>query len=302
MAVQTVKATVNGQEYTLNYSSSSGKWEATINAPSESSWSQPDHTYPVTVKATDDAGNETEITSASPEFGEELKLRVLEKTAPVITPVYPTAGAYVTTATPAISWTVTDTGSGIDASTIALTVGGTPVAEGIATEPVENGYSCTYTPAAPLTDGENTITFGVSDNDGNAAAQTGVAFTVDTVAPSLDLTSPAEGLVTNTATVTVAGTTSDLTSGPVTVTITVNSQDQGAVTVEESGAFTKEVTLTNGANVIVVTAADKAGKSTSVTRNVTLDTGAPVFHSVTITPNPVDAGQTYIISVEVTDA
>lgn len=34
---------------------------------------------------------------------------------------------------------------------------------------------------------------------------------------------------------------------------------------------------------------------------VTLDTGAPVFEKVTLTPNPVDCGKTFVISVKVTD-
>lgn len=39
----------------------------------------------------------------------------------------------------------------------------------------------------------------------------------------------------------------------------------------------------------------------TVTRKVTLDTGAPVFEKVTLTPNPVDCGKTFVISVKVTD-
>ena len=39
----------------------------------------------------------------------------------------------------------------------------------------------------------------------------------------------------------------------------------------------------------------------TVTRKVTLDTGAPVFKGITLTPNPVDCGKTFIISVEVVD-
>ena len=49
-------------------------------------------------------------------------------------------------------------------------------------------------------------------------------------------------------------------------------------------------------------ATDSAGKQTTVVRHVKLDTGAPVFQEITITPNPVDAGKTYIISVKVVDA
>ena len=67
------------------------------------------------------------------------------------------------------------------------------------------------------------------------------------------------------------------------------------------GSFTKDLTLANGTNTITVVATDSAGKSTTVTRTVTLDTGAPVIKSVTLTPNPVDCGKTFVISVEVTD-
>lgn len=82
------------------------------------------------------------------------------------------------------------------------------------------------------------------------------------------------------------------------MTLTVNDVP---VEVQEDGRFTYEFTLSSGKNVITVVATDSAGKSTTVVRNVTLDTGAPVFQEVTITPNPVDAGATYLISVKVVD-
>ena len=43
------------------------------------------------------------------------------------------------------------------------------------------------------------------------------------------------------------------------------------------------------------------GITATITRNLYLDTVAPAISAVTITPNPVDAGKTYIISVSVTD-
>ena len=55
-----------------------------------------------------------------------------------------------------------------------------------------------------------------------------------------------------------------------------------------------------GANVIKVTATDAAGKTSSVTRTVTLDTSVPQITAATITPNPVDAGATMVISVTIT--
>ena len=83
------------------------------------------------------------------------------------------------------------------------------------------------------------------------------------------------------------------------IKITLNGADQGDVTVGAGGAFSKAVTLAEGANTIVITATDAAGKVSTVTRNVTLDTSVPVIKSATITPNPVDAGATMVIAVEI---
>ena len=51
MAVKTVQATINGQTYTLTLNSTSGKYEATVTAPSKSSYNQSGHYYGVTVKS-----------------------------------------------------------------------------------------------------------------------------------------------------------------------------------------------------------------------------------------------------------
>ena len=117
----------------------------------------------------------------------------------------------------------------------------------------------------------------------------------------MTLSSPADKLITNKSACTVKGTTNDVTSSPVKVTIKLNSGTAESVTVGRDGSFTKDLTLANGTNTITVVATDSAGKSTTVTRTVTLDTGAPVIKSVTLTPNPVDCGKTFVISVEVTD-
>lgn len=73
------------------------------------------------------------------------------------------------------------------------------------------------------------------------------------------------------------------------------------MTVQNNGSFSKAVTLISqmSPNVIVVTATDGAGKTSSVTRNVYCNTIAPVISNVTIEPNPVDAGATYVITVTV---
>lgn len=302
MSVKTVQAVINGQTHTLTLNTSTGKYEATITAPSKSSYNLEGRYYGVTIRAEDDAGNVTTADATHATLGTSLQLVVKEKVAPVITITAPTAGALIANNKPAITWTVTDADSGVNSNTIGITIdSGSKITSGINKTAISNGYQCTYTPTAALSDGSHTIKVDASDNDGNAATQKAVTFKVDTVPPTLSVTSPVNNYVTNQASCVVAGTTNDATSSPVTVTIKLNSGAAQSVTVNADGAFTKTVTLAAGANTITIVATDSAGKSTTVTRTVTLDTGAPVIKGITITPNPVDAGKTFIISVEVTD-
>lgn len=304
MAVKTVQATINGTTVTLTLNSSTGKYEATITAPAKSSYTvNTGHYYPVTVKATDEAGNVTTKSDTDSTLGSSLKLTVKETTAPTITVTSPTAGAYLSNNKPTITWTVTDADSGVNPSTIGITIdSGSKVTGDTITKTLSGTtYTCTYTPASALSDGSHTVKFDASDYDGNAASQKNVTFKVDTVPPTLSITAPADKLVTNNKSVTLTGTTNDATSSPVTLTVTVNSGSATSVTVSSSGTFSQALTLTEGTNSIRVVATDAAGKSTTVTRTVTVDTVAPTIKSVTITPNPVDCGKTFVISVEVTD-
>lgn len=298
MAISQVRAQVNGQWYTLTLQAN-GKYEASITAPGATSFNQPGGYYNVTVEATNTAGT-TGTANAGTLDG--LKLYVKERVAPTITILSPSPGAYVSNNRQPVVFTITDEagGSGVKLDSVVVKLDGVPVsASEVTHSAVSNGYSFTYTPAQAMGDGSRTVTVDASDNDGNAATQKSTTFTVDTVPPTLNITSPTEGLITSTAALTVTGQTNDATSSPVTVTISLNGADQGTVTVGGDGSFSKTVTLAEGANSIVVTATDAALKSTSVTRNVTLDSSVPQIVSATITPNPVVAGQTMLISVEV---
>ena len=294
MAVKTVQYIFNGQTYNLTYNSKAEKYEATVTAPSKSSYNQTDHVLGGTVKATDQAGNVTTVDQTHSTLGASLKLRVKEKVAPVISITAPSEGAYITNTTPTIEFSVTDADSGVNSGTIAVTIDGTAISS-VTKTAITGGYKCTCTPKA-LKDGAHTISVTASDNDGNAASAKTSSFTVDTVPPTLSVTAPTDGLITNKSTVTVTGKTDDATSKPVTVTV-----NGTAVTVGTDGAFSKDVSLANGSNTITIIAKDKAGKTTTVTRTVTLDTVAPVIKSISLTPNPVDCGKTFVIAVEVTD-
>lgn len=299
MAIKTVKATINGQTYDLTLNSASGKWEATITAPGKTSYNLAGGYYNVSVEATNEAGTKG---SADASTVDGLKLVVKETVAPVITIVSPTAGAYVANSKQPVVFNITDEtgGSGVDISTLVVKQDGTAVAAANITHTaITNGYSVTYTPSAALSDGSHTVTINCKDHDGNAAAEKSTTYAVDTVPPTLNVTSPADGLITAASSVTVAGTTNDATSSPVVITISLNGTDQGTIPVGTGGTFSKVVTLKEGSNTIIVKAKDAAGKESSVTRTVTLDTSVPKIKAATITPNPVDTGKTMVISVTI---
>ena len=298
MAISTVRAQINGTWYTLT-AGSNNTYTATITAPGSTSFTKTGGYYDVTIEATNTAGT---VTTQNASGLASLKLVVREKVAPIITILSPTSGAAVTNNKQPVAFTIVDEagGSGINLSSLVVKQDSTTVASSaITTTAITNGYSVTYTPASALSDGSHTVTITVSDNDGNAATAKSTTYKVDTVPPTLNITAPANALVTNSASLVVRGTTNDTTSSPVTVKITLAGTDQGSITVGTDGSFTKTLTLANGTNTIVITATDAAGKASSITRTVTLDTSKPVVKSATITPNPVDAGASMVISVVV---
>ena len=306
MAIEKVRVKINGVYHDLTYNSSTKKYEKTITAPNVTSYNvNAGHYYPVEVEATNTAGTITTVNDSSPTIGPSLQLQVKEKIKPTINITSPGAGAYVSNSRQPIMFQLRDeaNGSGVDLSKLALKIdSGTTISStspGMVCTAVANGYDCTYTPPSAISDGAHTVTINVSDYDGNAATQASRTYTIDTVPPTLNITNPSNNFITNSASLVVQGTTNDATSTPVTIAIKLNNVDQGAVPVT-SGSFSKSITLANGANTIVVTATDASGQKTTVTLNGTLDTSAPSINSITITPNPVDAGATMVISVDVT--
>lgn len=302
MSVNTTNFKVNGNIYELIFNNYSGLYEVSITAPTTSSYNQnAGHYFACEVIATDEAGNVTTVTDTHATLGDNLKLKVKEKVVPVITITSPTASSLIINNKPFVAFTVMDADSGVNPDTIALIIDSTTITTGI--EKTLNGkvYTCTYTPVAALVDGEHTIRVNASDYDGNAAVQKIVTFKIDTVPPTLSVTTPINNLVTNKAACVVSGTTNDAISSPCVVTIKLNSGAAQAATVNADGTFSKSLTLAAGLNTITVVSTDGAGKLSTVVRTVTLDTVAPTISSIKITPNPVDAGATFIITVAVED-
>lgn len=296
MAIKTVKAVINGTTYNLTYDASLKAWTANATAPGSTSYTQPNKYFDVQVTATNDAGTSASVNGTS---NSGCQLVVKETVKPVITITSPSNGAYVSNNKPPIIFTVVDEagGSGVNINSLVVTIDDAKVTTGIVSTTITNGFSVTVTPSTSLTDGSHTVKITCSDNDGNAADAKTTTFKVDTVPPSLNVSSPTEGLITANKSLVVNGTTNDATSSPVTVTV-----NGSAVTVGTNGSFSTTVTLTEGSNTITVIAKDTAGKTTTITRHVTLNTKAPKISTVTITPNPANTGASMIIKVVVDES
>lgn len=303
MAISSVQATIKGTTYNLALNSSTGLYEANVTAPSTSSYdNNSGHYFPVTIKATDSSGNSTTINDTNATLGSKLKLRVKETTAPAIVISSPTESQITNNSRPTVSFTVTDADSGVNSGTISVTVdSGSAVTSGITKTAITNGYQCSYAIPTALSEGNHTIKVNAKDNDGNTATERTVTFKVDVTPPVLSVTAPTNNLLTNKAECTVSGKTSDVTAGIKSVTVRINGGAEKSVSVDSSGNFSVTVTLSEGANTIVVTAIDNSGLSSSVTRIVTLDTQAPVISSVEISPNPVSTGEIFKVTVKATD-
>lgn len=321
MTTGTVSVVFNGQTISLTYDSSTQKWVGTTTAGSKSSYGRdvaPDGTeteisgqqyYRASITATDTYGNTSGTITGSisgTSVQQALCLRVKETTAPTIESLTPANGAYNTTGSQTISFDLLDDNngqsvgySGIDLTALTFTLtkqGESPSTITTYTSTaITGGYHVEYT-ASSLADGIYTIGIQIADHDGNTATAS-ASFTVDTVAPALDVTSPVNNAQLSNRTITIAGTT-DVGA---TVTATVNGTDVGTITVDASGNFSKSYTVSgNGSYAVVVTTEDGAGNTYSITRNISVYVATVDVSNVVIAPNPADGGATLTITATVT--
>ncbi len=180
-----------------------------------------------------------------------------------------------------------------------VTVAGT-VQDETATTVAVNGQAAamsgtSFTATVALTaEGNNVIHVVATDAAGNSTDSTRTVIH-DTQPPVLTLTSPGDGLITKATSVPVSGTVTDLTA----VTVNVNGIP---LPVDPTGAFSGSVSLTEGSNVLTVTATDAAGNATTQVRTIMLDTHPPVL-AVTAPANGLITNQTSTtVSGSVTDA
>ena len=215
-----------------------------------------DGTYTLEVSATDNAGNSANANSTF----------TVDATAPTLSDLSPSGTIYDNT--PLLSAKVTDTGSGVNASSVVMTMDGAKV------NAVFNSTTgiVAYTPAKALSYGVHNFTVSASDEVGNSATNTST-FTIEK-GPNVTITSPTNGLKTNTPNITVTGST----EANATVEVFVNGMSAGNTRADLNGSFTILVNLTiDGEYTIFAIATDEAGHTgdNSNAVNVTLDTIPP---------------------------
>lgn len=288
-----------GSRFNATYNAETQKWNLEIPSGAESSYGQANHKYPVTIHTKDAAGNEKVMYATDPTYGDQLNFRVLEKTKPIATIASPTQGSVLGSATQDIALELQDAGgSGLNMASVVFKVNNIQVSSGLSWSDGEDGKkTCTYH-ATNLSDGSNSVSLQVTDNDGNVSDLATVTFVISTSAPTLNVTSPIDNLLTNSNKVTVAGTAAAGSDAVTLASVKINGE---TVSVGEGGAFSKEITLQEGENTITVVAEDSIGKTTSVPRHVTVDTKAPIISDVEAEATTVDANSTIHITFKVTD-
>jgi hypothetical protein len=119
----------------------------------------------------------------------------------------------------------------------------------------------------------------------------------DATPPQINVTSPADGAITNSQTISITGTIVD--QNPGTITVSANSGPAQPLTLSGTG-FSNTITIVNGANSLLFTATDRVGNTSTLSRVVTLDQEPPTVVVIGIDPNAVLTG-TATITVNATD-
>jgi len=214
----------------------------------------PDGTHQVEVTVVDLAGNSAPIVPQS---------FLVDTVPPVISISAPLAASFTNNNHPSISVTYSDTGSGIDVTTLQVLIDGVDHT----TEFTATATGATGSPAAALLDGSHTISASIKDLAGNQSSPGTTGFTIDTVRPVITATSaPAPNAAGwNTTDVTVSFVCSDNASG-----IVLCPPPQ-------------VVTTEGKAQVITGTVSDAAGNQATASVTLNIEKSAP---TITASLNP----------------
>ncbi len=300
-----VKANINGEQYDLTKNTATGKWECVINAPTITSYNvNSGHYYPITVTATDDYGNSVSVDDSDASADIQTKLFVKEVTAPTVLSINPNNGSHIAVNTYSFSAEIKDevSGSGINTSSVSFTLDGQDYSASCSGS--DGTYTATMQNAPVLSDGEHTVSVVCSDNDGNTSSAFTSTFTVDTAAPILTITSPSTPeSYTNNASCIVEGTTSDVTTSIVSLTMKFTNGSNVVtvddIVIESDGSFSYTRDLDEGETTILITATDLVGKTSQATYVVNVNTSGIDIIEVDLSNAQVNVGGVCTISVEI---
>jgi hypothetical protein len=118
----------------------------------------------------------------------------------------------------------------------------------------------------PLEDGSNSITATISDGDAETAPSAPVAVERDTVAPKIDISSPADGATVYGETLLLSGTTEPGAQLSLTDRTTAA---QTSTTAADNGAYSLSLPLQLGSNVLQLVAVDAVGNSSQRNLRIT---------------------------------
>jgi len=169
----------------------------------------------------------------------------------------------------------------------SLTINGTAIT------PAADG---SFSQAITLQPGKNVITTIATDN-GDLTATDTRSVTLDTTAPAITISSPADNSTLAASSVTVTGTVDK----SATVQATVNGGSAQSAAMDGTG-FTVTLNLAEGSNTIVVSATDLAGNSASLKRTITSDTTKPTLAITDPAQDITTSEPTLTISGTVTDS
>ncbi|NPC68618.1 OmpA family protein [Corallococcus exiguus] len=226
-----------------------GNWSQALPGPLA------DGTYTVTAVSTNAQG--TNSSTATTTF-------TVDQTPPVVAISTPLDGAVLNTPN------VTVTGTSTDAAFVTLTFDGAsygPIS-------VDASGNWSFALPGPLAEDTYTVTATATDAAGNTSTPDSSTFTVDLTAPTVAISSPADGAIIGTNTVTVTGTSTGATS----VTLTYGGTNYGPIPVDASGnwSYALPVTLPEGPNTVTAVSTDAAGNtSTTATSTFTVDLTVP---------------------------
>jgi hypothetical protein len=161
-------------------------------------------------------------------------------------------------------------GEDIDLDSLALTANAAPLPAACSAQ--DGQAACSVVAALP--DGNYDVAATIADASGNVSDPALVRVTIDTQAPAITVTSPADGALTNAANARVEGSLSEAAA------LTLN----GAPVAVADRRFSHAVSLAEGLNTFALRATDEAGNVGTRSASVRLDTvppPAPVAGSIT---------------------